>query len=272
MSSQFQNDLAVTVHTLRKMKESGDKFVCLTAYDTTFASVIDEAGVDVVLVGDSLGMVIQGHTTTLPVTMDHMVYHSACVAKGLRRALLMVDMPFMSHISLDLAVENAGRLMKEGFAAVVKLEGCAVQVDVVRRLTDFGIPVCAHLGLQPQSVHKMGGYRIQGRGEDAAKRLMDDALRLEEVGADILLLECVPAALATDITHALKIPVIGIGAGVQCDGQVLVLQDILGITQQRTPKFAKNFLQGAGSIQKAVANYAKEVREGTFPSDTHSFL
>ena len=271
MSSQFQNDLAVTIVTLRKMKEEGAKFVCLTAYDMSFARVIDEAGVDVVLVGDSLGMVIQGHTTTLPVTMDQMVYHSACVAKGLRRALLMVDMPFMSHISLDMAVANAGRLMKEGFAAMVKLEGCAVQVEMVRRLTDFGIPVCAHLGLQPQSVHKLGGYRIQGRGDDAAKQMKDDANHLQEAGADILLLECVPAPLAEEITQALKIPVIGIGAGKQCDGQVLVLQDILGITPQHTPKFAKNFLEGAGSIQQAITNYARAVRDGSFPADEQSF-
>jgi len=261
----------VTIRQLLQMKTDGEKIAMLTAYDVSFANVLDDAGVDVVLVGDSLGMVMQGLDNTLPVTMDDMVYHSRCVANGLQRALLMVDMPFMSHISPEIALQNAGRLMKESGAQMVKLEGGSEQREVVQALTLNGIPVCAHLGLQPQRVHKLGGYRVQGRDEDVAERMLNEASVLEQAGADALLLECVPAALAAQITAAVSIPVIGIGAGSETDGQVLVLQDILGITPGRAPKFSQNFMQSADSIQQAVQNYVDAIKNKTFPDKDHSF-
>ena len=261
----------VTIRQLMQMKTDGEKIAMLTAYDVSFATVLDEAGVDVVLVGDSLGMVMQGLDNTLPVTMDDMVYHSRCVSNGLKHALLMVDMPFMSHISPEIALQNAGRLMKESGAQIVKLEGGSEQQEVVQALTSNGIPVCAHLGLQPQRVHKLGGYRVQGRDEDVAERMLGEASVLEQAGADALLLECVPAALAAQITAAVSIPVIGIGAGSETDGQVLVLQDILGITPGRVPKFSQNFMQGADSIQQAVENYVNAIKNKTFPDKDHSF-
>ena len=265
------NASKVTIRQLLKMKAEAEKIVCLTAYDVSFAKVLDDAGVDVVLVGDSLGMVMQGKDNTLPVTMDDMVYHSRCVANGLDRALLMVDMPFMSHISPEIALQNAGRLMKESGAQIVKLEGGSEQRDVVNALTLNGIPVCAHLGLQPQRVHKLGGYRVQGREADDAERMLNEAGVLEQAGADALLLECVPADLAKKITDAVSIPVIGIGAGRDVDGQVLVLQDILGITPGRAPKFSHNFMAGAESIQQAVSHFVAAVKTKTFPQDEHIF-
>jgi len=271
MSVHKPDSSKVTIRQLLKMKSAAEKIVCLTAYDVSFAKVLDEAGVDVVLVGDSLGMVMQGLDNTLPVTMDDMVYHSRCVANGLNRALLMVDMPFMSHISPEIALQNAGRLMKESGAQIVKLEGGSEQRDVVNALTSNGIPVCAHLGLQPQRVHKLGGYRVQGRELDDAERMLSEAGVLEQAGADALLLECVPADLAKKITEAVSIPVIGIGAGRDVDGQVLVLQDILGITPGNAPKFSKNFMAGAGSIQAAVSEFVSAVKTQSFPQDEHIF-
>lgn len=271
MSSHPQTQKKITVRKLLQMKSEAEKIVCLTAYDVSFAKLLDDAGVDVVLVGDSLGMVVQGLDNTLPVTMDDMVYHSRCVANGLTHSLLMVDMPFMSHITPEIALQNAGRLMKESGAQIVKLEGGSEQRDVVNALTSNGIPVCAHLGLQPQRVHKLGGYRVQGRETEAAERMLEEAIVLEQAGADALLLECVPAELATKITEAVSIPVIGIGAGVDVDGQVLVLQDILGITPGRAPKFSKNFMQGADSIQSAVSEYVAAVRSKSFPQQEHIF-
>ncbi len=271
MSSHPQTQQRITVRKLLQMKSEAEKIVCLTAYDVSFAKVLDDAGVDVVLVGDSLGMVMQGLDNTLPVTMDDMVYHSRCVANGLTHSLLMVDMPFMSHITPEIALQNAGRLMKESGAQIVKLEGGSEQCDVVNALTSNGIPVCAHLGLQPQRVHKLGGYRVQGRETEAAERMLEEAIVLEQAGADALLLECVPAELATKITEAVSIPVIGIGAGIDVDGQVLVLQDILGITPGRAPKFSKNFMQGADSIQNAVSNYVEAVKAKEFPQQEHIF-
>lgn len=261
----------VTLKRLREMKVRGEKIACLTAYDASFAHVLDEAAVDVILVGDSLGMVIQGHKTTVPVTMDDMVYHSQAVAHGNESALLMVDMPFMACPTVDLALVNATRLMQEGRAQVVKLEGSGVQLEIVTELARRSIPVCAHLGLQPQSVHKIGGYRVQGRESEAAKLMLESAMELEKAGADLLLLECVPETLATQITQSVEIPVIGIGAGAQCDGQVLVLHDILGVTAGRTPRFSKNFMQGANSIADAVARYVAEVKAGSFPDEEHWF-
>ncbi len=265
----------ITLTTLRKMKEAGEKIVCLTAYDSTFAALLDEAGVEILLVGDSLGMVIQGRETTLPVTLEEMIYHSRCVARGCRRALLMVDMPFMADADPVQALRSAGRLMKEGGAQMVKLEGGATQLETVRRLGEHGIPVCAHLGLQPQSVHKLGGYRVQGRDEESARRIRQEALRLQEAGADMLLLECVPAALGAEISRSVTIPVIGIGAGPGCDAQVLVLYDMLGITPGKRPRFSHDFVADgggdAGDIPAAVRRYVEAVKAGTFPASHHCF-
>ncbi len=261
----------VTVNALREMKTKGEKFACLTAYDASLAHVVDAAGVEVILVGDSLGMVVQGHTSTLPVTMNDMVYHSACVARGRSRALLMTDMPFMSYATAEQALHNAARLMQEGGAHMVKLEGGAVQVDIVHQLTARGIPVCAHLGLQPQSVHKLGGYRVQGRDASVAQKMREDAHALEEAGADILLLECVPVSLAVEITKAVDVPVIGIGAGAGCDAQVLVLYDMLGVTVGKRPKFSKDFMQGQATLQAAIETYVLAVKNGSFPAAEHTF-
>jgi len=261
----------VTTKTLLSMKQAGEKFATLTAYDASFAQVLDNAGVEVILVGDSLGMVIQGHETTVPVSMDDMIYHASCVASNTRHAMLMVDMPFMSYTNVGQALINAARLMQEGGAHIVKLEGASTQIPIVQSLSDQGIPVCAHIGLQPQSVHKIGGYRVQGRSNEQAAQMLMDAENLENAGADILLLECVPAALAKKITVNLSIPVIGIGAGSATDGQVLVLQDVLGITPGDAPRFSKNFMHDADDIQAAIGDYVKSVKDGSFPTEGHSF-
>jgi len=261
----------VTVNTLRRMKQEGEKIAVLTAYDASFAQVLDTAGMDVVLVGDSLGMVIQGQETTVPVTVDDMIYHSRAVQSQLKRSMLMVDMPFMSYTDPVSALRNAARLMQEGGAQMVKLEGGAPQVDTVAALARHGIPVCAHLGLTPQSIHKLGGYRVQGREQAAAAQMRDDALALQGAGADVLLLECVPEELAADITQAVEVPVIGIGASQRCDGQVLVLQDILGITPDNAPRFSMNFLTGRDSIQAAVVAYIEAVKSAEFPTQEHTF-
>lgn len=261
----------VSLRTLAAHKHEGRKFAVLTAYDASFATLLERAGVEVILVGDSLGMVVQGHETTLPVTMDDMIYHTRAVAAGCSQALVMADMPFMSANTPEQALRNAGRLMQEGGAHMVKLEGGAAQAETVFRFSQQGIPVCAHLGLQPQSVHKLGGYRVQGRAQDDAAAMLNDARALEQAGADLLLLECVPRALARDITAAAQVPVIGIGAGPDCDAQVLVLYDLLGITAGRTPKFARNFMQPGATIAQAVEAYVQAVKEGTFPAAEHWF-
>ena len=266
-----QPESRVTVRSLQAKKQAGEKIVCLTAYDASFAQVLDSSGVDVVLVGDSLGMVVQGNATTLPVTVDDMLYHGRAVARGLNRALLMVDMPYLSYTSPQQALENAGRFMQQAGAQMVKLEGGAEQAGIVSRLTQHGIPVCAHLGLQPQRVHKLGGYRVQGRDEAAAEAMLNEARELEDAGADMMLLECVPKPLADIITGALEIPVIGIGAGGGCDGQILVLYDILGISKGRIPKFSRNFLSDAGSIEGAVRSYVEAVKTAQFPGSEHVF-
>lgn len=262
---------AITAHTLKQMKANGERFSCLTAYDASFAQLIAEAGVEVLLVGDSLGMVIQGQDSTLPVTVDEMIYHCQAVRRGSANSLVMADMPFMSCTSPELALKNAGRLMKEGGAHMVKLEGGQCMLEAVRMLNAYGVPVCSHLGLLPQSVHKMGGYKVQGRDAREADSILADALALEESGADILLLECVPAELAQRVTSAVTIPVIGIGAGPACDGQVLVVYDMLGITPGRRPKFSKNFLSDAEDIPSALRDYAEAVKSATFPTQQHSF-
>jgi 3-methyl-2-oxobutanoate hydroxymethyltransferase len=261
----------VTVPRLHEMKSRGEKIVALTAYDASFAAQCDTAGVDVVLVGDSLGMVVQGHSSTLPVSVDDMVYHTAAVARGLATALLIADMPFMSFRDVDTALAASARMMAEGGAAMVKVEGADYVLDIIQALARRSIPVCAHLGLTPQSVHKLGGYRVQGKTKAAAERLLADAQAVEQAGADLLVLECVPAALAKRIGEQLKIPTIGIGAGVDCDGQVLVLYDMLGVTPGKRPRFSKDFLAGQGSVVDAIRAYVKAVREGKFPAAEHWF-
>mgnify|MGYP000134884647 CR=1 FL=1 len=261
----------VTVHSLARRKAAGEPIACLTAYDYSFARVVDEAGTDVILVGDSLGMTMQGRETTLPVTMADLIYHARCVAAARPAALLMVDMPFMSHATVDDALRNGARLMKEGDAEMIKLEGGREQVEAVRRLSGAGVPVCAHLGLQPQSVHKLGGYRVQGREAAAAEAMIADAVALADAGADMILLECVPAAVAARVTREVAVPVIGIGAGADTDGQILVLQDILGITPGAAPRFARDFMAEADSIPAAVAAYVAAVREKRFPLPEHAF-
>lgn len=271
MSAQPRKTKKVTINTLREMKAAKEKISCLTAYDVSFAVLLDDAGIDVVLVGDSLAMVIQGFDSTIPVTMDDMVYHGQVVSRGLKRAFLILDMPFMSDASTQQAVENAGRFMKECGANMVKLEGGADQKELVETLTRLGIPVCAHLGLQPQRVHKLGGYKVQGRDESEAEKMLEDARILEQAGADLLLLECVPGALAKKVTDQANIPVIGIGAGNSTDGQILVLYDILGISSGHIPKFSKNYMQQASSIQQAVELYIKDVKTEQFPDEEHTF-
>ncbi len=260
-----------TVSRLQKMKREGEKIAALTAYDASFAALVDEAGMDVVLVGDSLGMVIQGGETTLAVSVDDIVYHTRAVASRCQHPLLMADMPFLSYATPEIALHNAGRLLSEGGAQMVKLEGSAAQAETVRCLAANGIPVCAHLGLKPQSIHKLGAYRVQGRDPQDARHMLDEALALEAAGADVLLLECVPGGLAQEICAQVGLPVIGIGAGGRCDGQILVLQDILGITPGRPPRFAKNFLSGRDSIQAAVTGYIQAVKSGDFPAPEHEF-
>ncbi len=261
----------ITAQSLKKMKQQGKRFSCLTAYDASFAQLIAEAGIEVQLVGDSLGMVVQGKATTLPVSIDEMIYHSQAVCRGAVNSLIMVDMPFMSCATTEQALHNAGRLMKEGGAHMVKVEGGLAMVEVVKALSAQGVPVCSHLGLLPQSVHKLGGYKVQGREAVAAQAMIDEALVLQDAGADILLLECVPAELAKRLTQAVEIPVIGIGAGADCDGQVLVVYDMLGITPGKRPKFSKNFLDEAADIPAALRNYADAVKSATFPTAQHSF-
>lgn len=262
----------VTLTTLKEMKRSGAPIACLTAYDYSFASLLDRTGVDLVMVGDSLGMVMQGHASTLPVSVAEVTYHGACVARGIERALLVVDLPFMSYQqSPQQALANAGRLMRKGGAHVVKLEGGAPMAETIRFLVERGIPVCGHLGLTPQSVHQLGGYRVQGRDTEAAERIVHDAKLLQDAGAGLLVLEAVPAELAAKITRELAIPTIGIGAGPECDGQILVLHDMLGIYPRSIPKFSKNFMIGADSIEAAIKNYVAAVKARTFPGPEHSF-
>ncbi|MBI3571555.1 MAG: 3-methyl-2-oxobutanoate hydroxymethyltransferase [Gammaproteobacteria bacterium] len=254
------------------MKRGGEKIACLTAYDYSFASLLDSAGIDMIMVGDSLGMVMQGHDTTLPVSVADMAYHSRCVARGTKRALIIVDMPFMSYQqSPSHAFASAGRLMQKGGAQVVKLEGGEPMAGTVRFLVERGVPVCGHLGLTPQSVHQLGGYRVQGRETTSAEKIRHDAKILQEAGASLLVLEAVPAELAKTITAELDIPTIGIGAGKDCDGQVLVLHDMLGIYPRPSPKFSRNFMQGAPSIEAAVKSYIAAVRSGAFPGPEHGY-
>ncbi|GMV59115.1 3-methyl-2-oxobutanoate hydroxymethyltransferase [Betaproteobacteria bacterium PRO7] len=261
----------VTLPRLLEMHAQGEPIAMLTCYDASFAALLDECGVDVLLVGDSLGMVIQGERSTLPVTIEHVAYHTKCVAQTARRAWLIADMPFGSYQASPLAAyDNAARLMAAG-AQMVKLEGGAWLAPTVRRMTTRGIPVCAHLGLTPQSIHALGGYRVQGRTDEAAAQLKRDALALQEAGATMLVLELVPAALAAEVTRSLAIPTIGIGAGVDCSGQVLVLHDMLDVYPGRRPRFVRNFMDGAPGIRAAVEAYVAAVKARTFPGPEHSY-
>lgn len=261
-----------TVTTFQDAKKNGEKLTMLTAYDYSTAKLIDEAGIDSILVGDSLGNVILGYEDTISVTMEDMIHHGAAVARGAKNALVVVDMPFMSYqTSVYDAVVNAGRLMKEGRAGAVKLEGGISVCPQIKAITEAGIPVVAHLGLTPQSVNAFGGYKVQGKSEEAAKKLIEDAKAVEEAGAFALVLECVPTKLAKIITETLSIPTIGIGAGNQCDGQVLVYQDMLGMFTDYVPKFVKQFGQVGESMKEAFKAYKKEVSEGTFPAEEHGY-
>lgn len=261
----------ISLSQLRQMKSEQNKIAVLTAYDASFSHVLEQAGVDVILVGDSLGMVVQGQESTLPVSVGDMVYHTANVVRGTERVFVIADMPFMSYANVEQAISNAAKLMAEGGAHMVKLEGGAVVVEIIQALTSRGIPVCAHLGLLPQSVHRIGGYRVQGRTEDDAKQLLEDAKLVQQAGADMLVLECVPAQLAKQVTEAVDIPVIGIGAGGDCDGQVLVLYDMLGITPGKRPRFSHDFVADTGSIPSAVAKYVQDVKAGVFPSSEQQY-
>ena len=262
----------ITMHRLREMHAAGEKIAMLTCYDAIFAHVLDKAGVDVLLVGDSLGTVLQGHRTTLPVSIDDMVYHTTSVTRGNHTAWVIADMPFGSYQdSAELAIHNAVRLMQAG-AHMVKLEGGGWTVPIVQRLVERGIPVCAHLGFTPQSVHALGGYRVQGREASAANQLSQDAKALSAAGASLLVIEMIPAELASELTKSLSIPVIGIGAGVGCSGQVLVLHDMLGLSFGKTPRFVRNFLQDNAGIEEAARNYVADVKAGRFPDDSvHGF-
>ncbi|MDG6773406.1 3-methyl-2-oxobutanoate hydroxymethyltransferase [Thiomicrorhabdus sp. ZW0627] len=257
-----------TLQQLKKQYQNGEKIVCLTAYDASFGHWLSEAGVDVILVGDSLGMVVQGHVTTLPVTLDEMVYHTQMVQRGNQQAWCIADLPFMSDSTLENALHAAARLMKEGGANMVKLEGGERVLPMVTALSSLGIPVCGHLGLLPQSVEKHG-YRVQGKDSDSAELLLEEAMALQEAGIDMLVLECVPSMLAQEITANLAIPVIGIGSGSETSGQVLVLHDMLGLTVGKSPKFSKNFLLEGGSVQQALSDYVQAVKAGTFPEACH---
>lgn len=260
----------ITINSLHSAKQKGEKFTVLTAYDATFAHLASAAGVDVLLVGDSLGMVLQGKDSTVPVTLDEMCYHTTAVARGNQGSLIMADMPFMSYATPQQAMASAAALMQAG-AHMVKLEGGAWLVETVAMLTERGIPVCAHLGLTPQYVHKFGGYKVQGRDNAAAEQMLTDAKAMQQAGADLLLLECVPSALAERVSKSVQTPVIGIGAGVATDAQVLVCYDMLGMNPGRIPKFVKNYMIGASSISDAMGRYVVEVKNGTFPGPEHGF-
>ncbi len=259
-----------TVSTFLKMKKKGEKIVTLTAYDASFAKLFDAAGIHALLIGDSLGMVLQGHDDTLPVTTDEIAYHTRCVRAGTTEALVIADMPFMSYATKEQAFDNAAKLMQAG-ANMVKLEGGEWLFDTISGLTERGIPVCAHLGLTPQSVNIFGGFKIQGRKEDKANEMVEHAHRLTQAGAQLLVLECIPAELAARITNEISIPTIGIGAGGQTDGQILVMHDLIGISAGYIPKFSKNYLAETGDINTAISKYIEEVQDGFFPSPEQTF-
>jgi 3-methyl-2-oxobutanoate hydroxymethyltransferase len=262
----------VTAPGIRAMKEQGKKITMLTAYDAPFARILDQAGVDILLVGDSVGSVVAGYPNTLPVTIDEMIYHTQAVMRGAERTLVVIDMPFMSYqISIEDAKRNAGRMIKESGAEAVKLEGGVNMKETIEAIVAIDIPVMGHIGLTPQSVHQMGGFKVQGKVEEQKQKIMTDAVAVEEAGAFAVVLECIPTELAQEITEQLSIPTIGIGAGVYCDGQVLVIHDLLGLLGDFRPKFVKSYVDLRAVISQAVEEYMKEVQKGTFPTDKHSF-
>ncbi len=262
----------ITVNTMLDMKKQGEKISMITCYDYTMAKLVSRSGIDVILVGDSGGMVQAGYDNTLPVTVDEMVYHTAAVRRGAPNMFIVADLPFLSyHVSKEKTIENAGRLIQEGKANSVKLEGGSYFTELVSHLTACSIPVCGHLGMTPQSIHNFGGFRVQGREEDKARRMVDDAKRIEDAGAFALVLELVPRSLAKRICEALRIPVIGIGAGPDCDGQVLVINDVLGLDDTFRPKMVKDYAGLAGKVITALDNYSQEVKQGDFPSGENSF-
>ena len=260
----------VTISKLQEMRQAGEKIAVLTAYDASFAALMDQAGIDVILIGDSLGNIVQGESSTLPVTIEHMVYHTGCVVKGQQSAFLVADMPFGSYSTPNDAMLNAAQLMRAG-AHMVKLEGGAWLAETVKFLVERSIPVCAHLGLLPQSVHTLGGFKVQGKSAESAQTLINDAKALQEAGAQLLVLEAIPSELGKKVTEAIQIPTIGIGAGPDCSGQVLVMHDMLGAFPGRSPKFVKNFLTGQSSIEEAFRCYVQEVKTGKFPGPEHCF-
>ncbi|MDD5461471.1 MAG: 3-methyl-2-oxobutanoate hydroxymethyltransferase [Methylococcales bacterium] len=259
----------LTINDLSAMKKRGEKISCLTAYDASFSALIDKSGVDIMLVGDSLGMVVQGHSTTIPVTIDDMVYHTRCVSSARKRAFVIADLPFMSYSSPENAATNAAKLMQMGGAQMVKLEG--PRMEIISFLVDQGIPVCGHLGLLPQSINRLGGYKVQGKDLVEAEKIIADAYQLQQSGAGLLVLECVPAMLAKEISTRLSIPVIGIGAGIDCDGQVLVLYDMLDIGIVKRPRFSRNFMQESATIEGAIHAYNEAVKQSRFPTSEQSF-
>ena len=266
-----KNFMKVTISVLQKMRQENDRITMLTCTDASFAALLDAVGVDIFLVGDSLAMTVQGHDSTLPVTMDDMVYHTGIVARGTKRALVLGDMPFGSYqISPQQAFKNAARLMSAG-AHMVKLEGAEIMAPQIEFLAERGIPVCGHIGLTPQSVHALGGYKVQGKTDDTAQKLVNAGKTLQDAGASLMVVELVPAAVGKMLTEALSIPVIGIGAGVNCSGQILNLYDMLDIYPGKKPRFVKNFMQGATSIADAIQRFIAEVKAGTFPAAEHSF-
>jgi 3-methyl-2-oxobutanoate hydroxymethyltransferase len=263
--------MRLSMEHFRKLQARGEKIVMLTAYDSSFAALCEDAGVEMLLVGDSLGMVMQGHDSTLPVSLDHMIYHTSCVVRGSRQAFVIADLPFGTYQeSPQQAFRSSTPLMSAG-AQMVKLEGGRVMLDTIRFLVERGIPVCGHVGLTPQSVHQLGGYRVQGKTEDTARRVLDDAKAVEEAGAALIVLEAIPADLAADVTRTLTIPTIGIGAGVDCSGQVLVLQDMLDLYPGRKARFVRNFMEGAPSIKAAVQAYVEAVKQTQVPAPEHAF-
>ncbi len=265
----MSNSQPLTHLDLLAMKQRGEKIACLTAYDASFSALIDAAKIEVILVGDSLGMVIQGHATTLPVKIEDMIYHTRNVTRACKNAFVIADLPFMTCATVELAAQNAAALIQNGGAKMVKLEGA--KLEIINFLVSQGVAVCGHLGLLPQYIHQLGGYKVQGKTVEIAEQLLNDALAIQNAGATMLILECIPADLARQITKQLSIPVIGIGAGGACDGQVLVVYDILGISTGKRPRFSKNFLSDANSIETALKNYVYAVKKGNFPSAAHSF-
>ncbi|MEN9898434.1 MAG: 3-methyl-2-oxobutanoate hydroxymethyltransferase [Pseudomonadota bacterium] len=272
MNTSYSSSLAhkpLTHLNLLEMKQRGEKITCLTAYDASFSALIDATGIEVILVGDSLGMVVQGHATTLPVTLDDIIYHTRCVMRSCRRALVIADLPFMTYSTPELAAQSAAKLIQLGGAQLVKFEGA--RIDIVEFLVKQGIAVCGHLGLLPQFIHQIGGYKVQGKACDSADQLIKEALALQKAGVSLLILECVPAELARKISEQLHIPVIGIGAGADCDGQVLVVYDMLGMSPGKRPRFSKDFLSETNSIEAALKIYYNAVKQGDFPTSAHSF-